>query len=86
MLDSWGKIPEGILSGHVNALGDFQQCIGVKVTEPHTFEGQYCNTYLVEYDKAMKDAKTRINWTKSSGDIVQHNSKYETVANRVVSS
>ena len=30
VIDSWGKLPEGILRGHVNAMGDFDECIGVQ--------------------------------------------------------
>lgn len=43
MIDAWGKIPEGILSGHVNSLGDFDECLGVRAPE---FRGQYCDVWL----------------------------------------
>ncbi len=68
MIDSWGKVPEGILSGHVNSYGDFDECVGVKVTDldirntvypelngeaTKSFVGQYCTSYIVDYTTAM---------------------------------
>lgn len=51
MIDSWGKPPEGILSGHVNAMGDFDECVGLRgvsgEAEVPDFRGQYCTTYIV---------------------------------------
>lgn len=67
-IDSWGKLPEGILSGHVNSFGDFDECVGVKIddlqirneiypelndkAEKH-FAGQYCTSYILDYESAM---------------------------------
>ncbi|CAG7785872.1 unnamed protein product, partial [Allacma fusca] len=54
MIDSWGKPPEGILSGHVNAMGDFDECVGLRGHDPTKkslnkpqFSGLYCTTYIV---------------------------------------
>ena len=50
MIDSWGKIPEGILSGHVNSFGDWDECVNARANlnliENSKFQGQYCWTYL----------------------------------------
>jgi hypothetical protein len=50
VVDSWGKIPEGILSGHLNSLGDWDECVGVRspsVSDEASFRGSYCFTYLL---------------------------------------
>lgn len=41
MFDSFGKLPNGIISGNINSLGDFDECLEVNV--PGHFRGQYCN-------------------------------------------
>ncbi len=38
VLDSWGKIPEGILTGNVVSLGSYASCIEVDVP-PHKHNG-----------------------------------------------
>lgn len=53
MVDAWGKIPEGILSGHVAAHGDFHQCVEVKVQSDASFDGLYCSVYAADYGSAM---------------------------------
>ena len=30
MIDSWGKLPSGLLSGHLTEPGDFHECINVE--------------------------------------------------------
>ncbi|OXA43963.1 Nose resistant to fluoxetine protein 6 [Folsomia candida] len=60
VIDAWGKWPEGFLSGHVNALGDFDECVDLNVGKyapsnpqtPSSFAGRYCNTYLSPYTEA----------------------------------
>lgn len=63
MLDAWGKIPEGFLSGHVNSLGDFDECVDISVSDmeiksveyPNSrrnLEGRYCNTFMTPYSDA----------------------------------
>lgn len=58
MFDAWGKIPEGILSGHINNQGDFDECVGTEANDivirnklypniAKTFKGYYCNTYII---------------------------------------
>lgn len=46
--DAWGKLPSGILSGHIMELGNYDQCLAVrKELEPNnTFEGQFCVSYV----------------------------------------
>lgn len=63
MVDSWGKFPEGILSGHFNSFGDFWECLNIDVSDleilssalPDTaksFQGRYCTTYIADYYSA----------------------------------
>ncbi|CAG7818380.1 unnamed protein product [Allacma fusca] len=51
MIDSWGKTPEGILSGHVNSLGAFDECVELRGAlsniKSSEFQGLYCTTYIV---------------------------------------
>lgn len=53
MIDAWGKIPEGILSGHVSVHGDFDQCVQVTARADASFEGLYCSVYAADYASAM---------------------------------
>ncbi|CAL1300173.1 unnamed protein product [Larinioides sclopetarius] len=45
MIDSSGKIPNGIFDGSINSFGDYDTCVNTEV--PRHFRGQYC---LVEVD------------------------------------
>lgn len=67
MIDAWGKIPEGILSGHLNAIGDFDECIEIDVKDlkilnkeyssiSTSFEGRYCTAYIADYNSSMTAA------------------------------
>jgi len=49
VVDAWGKIPEGILSGHINFLGDFDECLAVRspLQEANPFRGKYCLIYVI---------------------------------------
>lgn len=43
MLDSSTKIPEGVLVGTINHMGNFDECLEVNVKEDWgSFKGQYC--------------------------------------------
>ena len=49
MLDSWGKIPSGIFSGHLISPGDFSECVnargiynGSDPTVSTDLRGSYC--------------------------------------------
>ncbi|KAL5279045.1 hypothetical protein ACFFRR_003581 [Megaselia abdita] len=45
MVDSWGKVPSGILFGHLFAVGNYDQCVEVNVDLPKIFgklKGKYC--------------------------------------------
>lgn len=49
-MDAWAKPPEGILSGHVNALGDFDECLAIRAPAKgnqlvNQFQGKYCLVY-----------------------------------------
>ncbi|CAG7722835.1 unnamed protein product [Allacma fusca] len=54
MADAWGKVPSGILSGHVVSEGDLEECLKIRgkigsENEPENSEdvkGKYCVTYL----------------------------------------
>lgn len=85
VIDSWGKLPEGILSGHVNSYGDFDECVGVKVTDLEilntvypefnenavdNFAGQYCTSYILDYTTAMSITPKPI-------DAKLHRTEYE---------
>ncbi|XP_055370764.1 uncharacterized protein LOC129605191 [Condylostylus longicornis] len=46
LFDSWGKLPAGLLSGHMRELGQFDQCLKIehifKEKNLGMFKGQYC--------------------------------------------
>lgn len=51
MLDAWAKPPEGLLSGHINPMGDFDECVQIHAKNVQTdgqseFKGRYCTVYL----------------------------------------
>lgn len=84
MFDSWGKPPEGVLEGHVNAYGDFDECIDIDVDdlkilnpayqpESKSFEGRYCTVYIADYATAGKPTMPRTsllrNDTRTLDDI-----------------
>ncbi|XP_071536057.1 nose resistant to fluoxetine protein 6-like [Panulirus ornatus] len=44
MVDSWGKLPDGVLDGNMQAFGSLDECLSIHV-EPegsNHFKGQYC--------------------------------------------
>lgn len=43
--DASAKVPSGILSGNINQLGDFDECLNVKAPN-NEFAGKYCLTYV----------------------------------------
>lgn len=45
MHDASAKIPSGVLSGNINQLGDFDECLNVKAPN-NEFTGKYCLTYV----------------------------------------
>lgn len=49
VVDSWGKIPAGIMMGNIFAFGNFDECVNFKreLSAPiQTMEGQYCMAFL----------------------------------------
>ncbi|XP_011304464.1 nose resistant to fluoxetine protein 6 isoform X2 [Fopius arisanus] len=56
MFDATAKIPSGLLSGNINQLGDFDECLGLE--GPEDIRGQYCLAYLqLEIDHHRDDLK-----------------------------
>lgn len=63
MIDAWGKIPEGILTGHTTSYGDFDECVEVEVSKleykgnvldrSREFDGNYCFSYILDYNTVM---------------------------------
>jgi hypothetical protein len=53
MIDAWGKIPEGMLSGHFAVPGDFDECLRVRANGVNIsgtlsdFKGKYCYTGVI---------------------------------------
>lgn len=45
MHDASAKIPSGILSGNINQLGDFDECLNV-IAPNQEFRGKYCLSYI----------------------------------------
>lgn len=45
-MDSWGKIPSGVLSGNIYELGAFSQCFHIE-RENKPYETQYCSGQLL---------------------------------------
>lgn len=43
--DASAKVPSGILSGNINQLGDFDECLNVKAPN-NEFSGKYCLAYI----------------------------------------
>ena len=47
-MDASGKVPEGILSGTLSSLGDYDECLDTKLMDPESevsriVTGQYCS-------------------------------------------
>lgn len=45
VVDAWGKIPSGLLSGNFYELGSFSQCFDIQRNKTR-FETQYCVAYV----------------------------------------
>lgn len=67
MIDSWGKLPEGILSGHINTYGDWDECVNLEQEESE-FKGKYCWTYLIPTGLVIAEDK-KIHSKAASGSI-----------------
>lgn len=94
MSDSWGNTPEGILTGHLGAFGDFDECIGIKATNltvynkmfpgiSKSFEGRYCTSIILDHGSAMAalEGDTGIYIAEEGEEEVEHNVR----VNRAVS-
>ncbi|RLU26672.1 hypothetical protein DMN91_000469 [Ooceraea biroi] len=56
MYDATAKVPSGLLSGNVNQLGDFDECMDVEGKDG--IRGQYCLAYLqLDIDQSRPDLK-----------------------------
>ncbi|XP_026847265.1 nose resistant to fluoxetine protein 6 isoform X1 [Drosophila persimilis] len=44
MIDAWGSIPSGVLSGNAFHLGNFDECVKIseEITSSHSIHGKYC--------------------------------------------
>ncbi|EDW27697.1 GL20966 [Drosophila persimilis] len=44
MVDAWGSIPSGVLSGNAYHLGNFDECVKIseEITSSHSIHGKYC--------------------------------------------
>ncbi|XP_034490672.1 nose resistant to fluoxetine protein 6-like [Drosophila innubila] len=50
MIDSWGRLPAGLLYGNLKDLGNFDECIRVNrevASTGHTLRGKYCPAKLI---------------------------------------
>ncbi|XP_035207696.1 uncharacterized protein LOC118182460 [Stegodyphus dumicola] len=55
LLDSSGRFPEGFLSGTVTSLGNYEECVKLKVNETKfKMQGQYCTLNLIPPVPAWK--------------------------------
>lgn len=69
MVDSWGKPPEGVLSGHITALGDYDECVSVRgggTGNLSHFRGKYCTNMLLPGESS--DTGQDTNATDMAGD------------------
>lgn len=82
MFDAWGKFPEGVLDGHINAFGDFDECLGIEVrnlqvlnTEyssiSRNFGARYCTTFAADYYTAMQPSQAQSFGTRDHSSIVK---------------
>lgn len=44
VIDSWGKIPSGVMVGNLNSMGHYDQCVETEfdLKEYNIFHGQFC--------------------------------------------
>ncbi|XP_017145313.1 nose resistant to fluoxetine protein 6-like [Drosophila miranda] len=44
MIDAWGSIPSGVLTGNAYHLGNFDECVKIseEITSSHSIHGKYC--------------------------------------------
>lgn len=48
-INSWGRLPTGVFSGHLESVGSFQQCIRARhgsVSGSGDLQGQHCMVYF----------------------------------------
>ncbi|XP_065159126.1 O-acyltransferase like protein-like [Atheta coriaria] len=54
MLDAWGKIPDGMLSGQFVSLGNYDQCINIsELTPVGAIRGKYCLVKIVNLQQTF---------------------------------
>lgn len=49
VIDSWGKLPSGLMKGNLYTIGNYDECLNLKTKLPAPFgtlEGQYCKGVL----------------------------------------
>lgn len=74
MVDSWGKIPSGLMRGNIFEFGNFEECVNFKRDLPEPFgtmEGQYCKAFLKlpKSEKSMENV--HFNMIYNSSDIYE---------------
>ncbi|XP_071536043.1 nose resistant to fluoxetine protein 6-like isoform X2 [Panulirus ornatus] len=87
MVDSWGKLPDGVLDGNTQAFGSLDECLSIHV-EPegsNHFKGQYCLVSLktlpgneTEEEVYETDARPRILTSMGSASQMLAMSSYGT--------
>lgn len=84
--DSAAKLPSGLLSGNVNNLGNFDQCLAVRsppddtaAAAASTVRGQYCLAYLQPNVPSVVD-RPRL---RQLHDLVQSHSAFQSDFNDV---
>ncbi|KAH8235373.1 hypothetical protein KR038_003215 [Drosophila bunnanda] len=64
MIDSWGSVPSGILTGNLIDLGNYDECLRIDhvVTSSHSIKGKYCFARfpLLPNVSAMLSLKTAV--------------------------
>ncbi len=69
MLDTWGKIPSGLLHGNTQSTGHFTECVGIRYNE---IQGQHCMTTVATLSTSANENVNRLYWN-NAGSIVREN-------------
>lgn len=56
MVDSWGKIPSGVLEGNVHEQGSFSECMNLERNETK-YASQYCLAKITVKIPGLFEAK-----------------------------
>lgn len=80
MIDSWGKIPSGLMKGNFRELGNYEECINFNTKLPLPFgqlEGQYCQITipLIQSNLESSDTYELTNRMNENFEIKSHKMK-----------